>query len=367
MPIDDTALTQGEIDFLAQATLSKRIADGGTVVPLDRIESGTVKYLLKRAQDKGVPVQGGFRFYVKGNRGQKIQWWQGADILTFENRQNLTDMQFDVGKGHYGYELLYDMIERNGIRVDYNRGMREGASDRRVLEKVVSIIEQTVDDVAYDWMSELRKHVFKSNVDQPRCFTGIDGLFPATTNTTGLIGRRSRTSPLFRHQLFTGITADNVMEAFFQIIRALHRRAGNTKVDWIACGDNFFDLLVRLFSGTSTVAGKFDYRSARDHAMKLGERYNVGLPQNCFAYEDILIVNDPVFEELDNEQPTANPRWSNRCYFFNTKHMGILPVVREMVVPHAMPYNQRLERVSYHGEYTMWCNRPNAQGLMVLA
>lgn len=366
MPVDNTALTQGEIDFLAQATLSKRIANGGTVVPLDRIESGTTKFLLKRAKDLGSPVNGGFRFYVKGNRGQKIQWWQGADILTFENRQNLTDLQFDVGKGHYGYELLYDTIERNGIRIDYNRGVREGASDRKVLEKVVSLIEQTADDVAYDWMSELRKHLFKSNVDQPRCFTGFDGLFPATTNTTGTIGRRSRANPLFRHQLMTGITGDTVMAAFFTMIRRCNRRSGGTKVDWIACGDTFYDMLVNLFSGTSTVAGKFDFRSARDYAMKKGEKYGIGLPQDCFAYEDILIVNDPVFEELDTENPTAAPAWSRRAVFINSSHAGVLPVVREMQVPHAMPYNQRLERVSYHGEYSMWCDMPNSQGIMTM-
>ena len=116
MPVDNSQLTQEEVDFLGQATLSRRIANRGDVVALDRIESGVFQYALSKAKSFGNPVQGGFRFYVKGNRNQRIQWWQGADILTFDNQSTLSDMVFDVGKGHMGFELLYDTIERNGIR-----------------------------------------------------------------------------------------------------------------------------------------------------------------------------------------------------------------------------------------------------------
>jgi hypothetical protein len=367
MPVDNTAFTQEEIDFLAQATLSRRIAKKGEVQPLDRIESGTFKFAMQRAKNFGPPVQGGFRFYVKGNRGQKVQWWQGADILTFENKSTLSDMVFSVGKGHMGYELLYDTIERNGIRVNYNRGIREGQSDKAVVERVVNIIEQTMDDVEYNYLSEMRKHFFKSNIDQPKCFTGLDGLFPATTNNTGTIGQRPRSNRLFQHQLYTGVTKDNLMLAFFKLVRAANRRAGGTKIDYIACGDNFYNTLVDLFAGASTTAGKFDYRSARDMAMKKGEKYNVSLPQDCFAYEDTLIVNDPVFEELDLENPTLSPTWANQARFFNFSHFGIIPVIDEMQVPHAMPYNQRLERVSLHCEFVEWSDLPSSQGVMVLA
>lgn len=176
MAIDNTALTQEEIDFLAQATLSRRIVKRGEVQPLDRIQSGVFQYAMSRAKNFGPPVQGGFRFFVKANRGQKLQWWQGADILTFENRQTLSDMVFDVGKVHLGYELMYDTIERNGIRINYNKGIREGQGDKSVLERVVNIIEQTMDDVEYNWASEMRKHFMKSNSDVARAFTGREGL-----------------------------------------------------------------------------------------------------------------------------------------------------------------------------------------------
>lgn len=366
MTVDNTGLTQEEIDFLAQATLSRRIANRGDVTPMDRIESGVMKYALARAKKFGNPVQGGFRFYVKGNRNQRIQWWQGADLLTFDNQANLSDMVFDVGKGHMGYELVYDTIERNGIRVDYNKGIREGGSEASVLEKVVNIIEQTMDDVEYAWMLDLQTRFMGSNSDEPRCFSGREALIDPTTNTTGLIGKRARTNKMFQHQLITGLTADTLMTGFFKMIRQCNRRAAGSKVDYISCGDDVYNMLVDLFQGTSTVAGKFDYRAAREWAQKKGEKLNIAMPQDCFAYEDTLIVNDPIYEQMALRYPAATPAWGKRIDFWNFSHYGIIPVISEMNVPHPMPYNQRLQRTSVHGEWTEWCDLPSSQGVGVL-
>ena len=376
MPVDNTQLTQEEIDFLAQATLSRRIANRGEVTALDHVESGTFKYALQRAKKFGNPVQGGYRFYVAGNRGQKIQWWQGADILTFANKQTLTDMVFDVGKGHYGWELIYDTIERNGIRIDYNsKGIRSGDSGSRpMLETVQNIIEQTMEQVEYDWMNDLRKRFMYTNTDQAKCFTGRWGLIDPTTNSTGTIGKRSRTNRLFQHQLVTAVTVDNIMRQFFILTRNANRRAGGTKIDYISCGDSAYNLLVDLFTAsagagggmTGSVAGKFDYRAAQDYAMKKGEKYNISLPQDCFAYQDTLIVNDPVYSLLKDDYPSFAVDPAKIIDFWNFSHFGVCSVVDEMNVPHAMPYNQRLARTSKHGEWTVWCDLPSSQGTMVL-
>lgn len=374
MSVDNTSLTQEEIDFLAQATLSRRIGKRGDVTAMDRVESGTLKYALSRAKNFGPPVQGGFRFYVKGNRNQQIQWWQGADILTFENQQTLSDMVFDVGKGHMGYELLYDTIERNGIRIDYNKGIREGQSEKSVLERVVNIIEQTMDDVEYAWMNDLRKRFMTSNADQPRCFTGREGLIDPTTNTTGSIGKRPRSNRLFQHQLITNVNKDLIGLAVYKLTRAANRRAGGTEIDYVSCGDNVYNVLVDMFLGNTADKatgipnwGKADFRMAHDKAMKKGEKYNISLPQNCFEYQGMLITNDPVYELLDADYPAASVKYGNRIDFWNFSHFGIIPVISEMNVPHPLPYNQRLMRTSVHGEWTTWCDLPSSQGVITIS
>lgn len=371
MPLTNDALTTAEIDYLQWATLSPKIVDDGAVTPLGRNDIPTHNYLMRKAKKAGDPVQGGYRFNVKGLRDQKMTFWDGADILAFESHYNLTAMNFFVGKAHMGDQLLYDVIERTGIRVDYTRGIREGTHSRATLERVVNIIKENADDIKYRWDLELAKHIMKSNVAVPKAFSGLDALLPATTNTAGQIGGRSRADRNFRHQLITGSTADTLLADVFKMVRRCHRFSGGSRLDYLPCGDNVYDKLVDIFTSptgtgiTGTVAGKMDYKVARDAAMAKGEKYNISLPQDCFSYEDMLIANDPIFELLDAEEPSAS--WGKRMFFLNTKHIGVIPVMTNVVVPHSMPDNLRLQNTSYHGEYTVWCNMPNSQGVLTIA
>lgn len=366
MPSGTTSLTQEELDLLTATVLSKRIANGGDVNAIDRINAPCVDYLLGRAKEIGAPTNDGYKFMVAGRRGQRIQWWDGADLLTFENRHSISEMQFDVGRGHMGYELIYQLLERAGIRIDYTKGIREGgAAPKASLQVVVNILEHHLDQVMFDYKIDLAKRFWRANTDQVKCFGGVDSLFPATGNTTGSVGGRARSNPLYRHQLTTGVTKSNFMLAFFRLIRLCKRKAQKGGIEYMACGDFIYDLLTDLFSGTDTVAGKFDYRSTRDMALAKGEKMNVALPQDCFMYEGVMIVNDPLFEELDVDEPSASPTWSKRLYAFNPNHFGIIPVKDMEKVSHGMPYNQRLERWSLHGEYTEWTNQPGTQGVLV--
>lgn len=369
MASSTASLTQEEVDYLTESVLSKKIVQRGEVNALDRLESPTIDYLVSRTKELGPPVNDGYKFFVKGKRGQRIQWWDGADLLTFENRHTISDMQYDVGRGHMGYELLYQFIERHGVKIDYKKGLREkGAAPGSVLEVVVNVIKDHLDSVMDDWKTDFRKRFWRANTDQPKAFAGVDALFPASGNTTGTIGGRPRSNPLFRHQLVTGITKTNFMLSFFKLVKAANRRARKGKVEIFAVGDYVWELLVDLFSGTDTVAGKFDYRAGQDKAMRKGEKYNVALPQDAFMYEDSLFYLEPTFqEELDVEEPAASPTWSKRIYGFNPANFGILSVMDEEVVSHGMPYNQRLERTSIHGEWVEWCNQPNTQFVGVAA
>ena len=369
MPISVSTptLTQEEVDYCTQAVLTKRLAMGGDVQALDRIDSPLVDMLMAKSKELGAPTLGGFRFFVKGNRGQDLQWWDGADLLTFENRQTLMDMQYNTGRCHLGYELLYAFIEAQGIRVTYGKGIGSGDVKADIMERAVNIIDDHLDTVMYNYKQKVRQGLLLSNAANSKAVAGMDALFPITSNTAGTIGGRARSNERFRHYLVTGLTKDTFQLQFFRMIRSQTRRSGGKRPTIIACGDLFYDMIADCFSGSSTVAGKFDYRSARESAMSRGEKYNIALPQNAFMYEDTLIVNEPVFEELDTIDTAAAIPWAKRCYSLITDYFGVVPVVDKQVVKHAMPFNQRLERASIHGEYVEWCNLPNAQAVLTAA
>lgn len=368
MPLTQDSLTQDELDYIMYATLSEKVANKDDIIPLDRIDTPTYNFLSRKAKKNGDPVRGGFRFNVKGLRQQRLTWWDGLDILPFEERYTGDAMRFYVGKCHFGDVLPFDFVERTGVRIDYNRGITAGGRSEGAMERVVNVIKENKDDILYNMRIELAKTIMKSNSDQPKAFVGLDGLAPVTNPTGGVIGGLSRSNPIFQHRVSTGWTGDNILSNFQAFIKLLQRRANGKKIDYICCGDNVFDLLVNVFTGAgaagiagNTAAGKFDYRSLRDKADKLGEKYNIGLPQDCFAYQDILIVNDPIFEELNREDPTAN--WPNRMYFICSDYVFLVPVMSDVVVPHPMPYNQRVQYTSYHGEMAMALTLPNSLGV----
>lgn len=367
MPASTASLTQEELDYLAQSVLTKKIAEKG-VQQIDQIGCPFVDLIMGKSKELGTPTNDGFKFFVSGRRGQRIQWWDGADLLTFENRHTIADMQFDVGYAHMGWELLHQFLKRHGIEIDYKKGIREkGAATGQTLGVVVNVLEHHLEQVMYDWKIDMARRVMRANTDQAKCFAGFDALFPASGNTTGTIGGRSRSNPMFRHQLVTGLTKSNFQKNFFDLVKNASRKAQRGKINAWACGDDVWGILVDLFSGSDTTAGKFDYRSTRDKAMAMGEKYNVAMPQNCFMYEGAVIMNDPIFAELATEEPSASPSWNKRIIGVNTNHFGIVPVMDMEKVSHGMPYNQRLERWSLHGEYTEWCNHPGTIAVGVAA
>lgn len=365
----NASLTSEEVDFLTESVLSEKIVNNGEVNRLDQIgASPVIDYMMGRSKEMGAPTNDGYKFLVQGRNDQRIQWWDGADLLTFENKHNLSSMVFSVGRGHMGCELLYQFIEKHGIKVDYRKGIRKGsAAPEKSLEVVLNVIRNHFDQVHSDWKLDFARRFWRSNTDAAKCFAGVDALFPATGNTTGDIGGRSRSNPMFRHQLVTGITKTNFMLSFHELVKRTRDYQRKGDVEIFAVGDNVWQVLIDLFSGTDTVAGKFDYRSTREMAMKKGEKYNVALPQDCFMYEDKVFYREKMFHlELDVEEPSAAVAWADRLYGFNPEHFGIVPVMDMVEVNHGMPYNQRLERSSMHGEYVEWCNHPRSTMVGVL-
>lgn len=363
----DTSMSVEEIDVLTQAVLSERIVDEGKVLALDRIDSPSYNWFMSRAKNLGDPVNGGFKFQVKANTNRRLQWWSGADILTFESKNQLNSMIFEVGKAHMGNEIIYEWLERQGARVDYRRGLKLGGGEARkaALHVTANLLKEQLDDWQYNWTNEMRKAMWTDNAAEPKAFSGFDALFPATSNTTGDIGGMDRSNPLFRHKLVTGVTKTTFQSLFQKFVRDLERFGGGKRLAAIFCGDNFYDLLVDLFSGSDTVAGKFDYRAAQDKAMKMGEKMEIALPQEAFVYRGILFSIEPLFVDLQADAPSTNPSWLDRCYAFVGDYCGFHPVIEDIEVAHEMPYNQRLQRVSKHGEAVTWCNNPRTVGIMV--
>lgn len=367
MGVTEAALSLDELTYLQNVVLSEKILNDGVVTKLNRSDSPVYNMMVARGRKEAQPPRGAFRVYVSGNRTQKLTWWDGRDILPFDDQETTMKMIYQIGRGHMGIEFMLDYLLRAGVQVEYKQGVRLGRSTgrRAMAEVAIRVMQDKFSDIDYNFTNEMRKTVWNDNAAIPKAFTGIRGLLPPETNNTGTIGNLPRSNPDLQHNLITNIDVDNVESAFHVMHRQCTRFA-RTGIDMVACGDNFYDMLVERFIGTSTNAGKQDYRAKRDYAKQMGEKLGVGLPQDAFVTDNnVLIVNDPTFKELQDEfTPTVS--WKNLCWFFNFDHLYMVPVF-EQDINHGVPYNQRVSRSSKHMELTVVCDHPKAQGILAMA
>lgn len=367
-------ITTEELNALAEVALSPRYMDDGTAQTLDAIDYPTMQ-ILRRKKPGGEmqSVLGGYRYEVKGNRQQRINWWEGAQKLKFETHFTPFHLDYFLGKGHFGSYEVIDVIERAGIKVKYDEEFREGGVPRERSTVVLNILKENRKDIEAAIELDMARRIWEANTDAPNCFSGIDSLLPVTSNSTGTIGGVSRSLPILRHQLITQVTGDTVAVAFGQMERLCQDGNGGngSYPDLLPCGDNWFDMLTDLLFGTTVRMGKYDWQfhgdrgAATAKASEFSERFRIGLPSDAFVGPgNALIYREPIFRKLDLWDAPAT-YWANRMYFLNTSHLMLLTEKDDEHINHGMPYDQRVVYTSTHMAHAIGLRAPASCGVMV--
>jgi hypothetical protein len=362
-------ITTEELQALAEIALAPKIMEG--ITPLDQITYPTFDALMAKSPKGEIQsVQGAYRFEVKGTRPQRVNYYDGAQKLKFEGHFTPFHLDFDVGKGHFGDLLVIDVVERAGIKVNYSQELRQGGVSREKQNVVLDILRTNKDDIDRAIKLDTARRALTANFDSPKCFSGLDALLPVTSNSSGTIGKVSRALPILRHQLITGVTGDTVQVAFGQMERLLEDgSAGEGDANLIVCGDNWFDLLVDLYGGTTTRPGRtrIEINSAQAKDRALADKFQVGFPMDSFVGPNgQLIVRDPLFRKLDGwENPAV--LWANRMYFLNLNHLMFVTEKHNEMINHGMPYDQRVNYSSTHNAGALCLKAPASCGVMIKA
>lgn len=372
MATDRSTLRASEISTLLLATASSRLYKGkNRVLAMDRISTPTLNRLRSnKAGASTTPIQGGYKCHVKGERGGSLQAWSGRDILTFHSFETMFDLEYFVGYVHMGDEWVHQLLKEAGIQVDYdtsNGKIPKMASD--TWEVLINIAQEKLEDLENNYVMELNKAIWRSNSGNAKMFTGIDGLLPVTSNSTGTIGGKSRSNPLLRHQLATAVSNANIETTIDSVKRAANKRnaADGSKIDMAVCGEDAYDVVTTvLFTGTSA---KYDRNLAADQAAQWGSKLGIGVPDDAIMIPGVgPLMIEPVFETLDAEDAPATA-WQKRIYLLNSRHIGFKPTKGQdgKLTPHPTPYNQRVTRLSMYGEYAFVIDKPNSHGVIAVS
>lgn len=369
MPVNSSNdyITTEELNAISEVALSPAYFQDGEVQELDRIGYPTFDYATSQApKGEQQSVQGGYRFEIAGNRNQRHQWIHGTKKLKFAQAFTPFHTDFYLGKGHFGDQMAIDAVERAGIPVKYSSDIREGGVSRERQGVIFNILKRNQKDIDNAVKLDLARRFWTANTDEPDCFYGMDYLFPCTSNSSGNFGTVARSLDLMRHNLITGVTGDTVELSFAQMERLVEDGNGGngSMVDWICCGDNWFDMLVSLYKGTSTLRGKFDIQLGYDQAAKLAGKFRIGLPTDAFVGPNgVLMVREPIFRKLDAwENPAV--LWSNRCYWLNFSHLFLLTEKHNEMVNHGMPYDQLVNYMSVFNSLCLAGRAPRSCGVL---
>lgn len=381
MPADRSTLTTSEVDAVLTATAQSRNYNGkNNVTALGRINTPTLNAMRGMSKARSVPVRGAYKAQMKGLRGGKLQTWSGRDILTFASADTLFDIEYSIGRVHLGDEWVHQQLEEAGAQIDYEKAVHSSVAldeiNADTWEVVVNLAQEKMDDAEINYVLELNKMFWRANTSDPKAFVGIDGLISRTTNSTGPVGNRSRTNPLLRHQLSAAVNTNDIELRLNQLVRACNKRCRDgSRVNFAVCGEAFYDAIVeKMFAGSNaiTVPNVRTVRNmdqARSDAQAMGQKLGIGFPDNAIYIAGVgLLMIEPVFEDLDKEDAPA-VTWQKTCFLFNLDHLAFKPTKNKdgAKIIHPTPHNQRITRLSVHGEYALVADQFDCHGVMTLA
>lgn len=370
MPSDRSTLTTAEVDAVLTATSSSRLMNGkNKVADLGNVKTPTLNMFRGQGKANATPVRGAYKCHFSAPRGQKLQSISGRDIHTFRSTDSLFDVEFSVGRVHMGDEWVHQQLEEAGVSIDYSQaytthidvtkpGWWTKGSD--TFEVMVSLADQKLKALETNYVQELNKLFWTSNIADAKLWPGMDSLIPRSSNTTGPVGNRSRTNPLLRHQLKATTNTANMEMDLDDLRYASNKRiADGTSINYAVCGRSYYNAIKeRMFSGSNSVTAPRLTRNldqARSEAAAVGQKLGIGFPDDSIYIAGVgVLAVEPVFEDLDKEFAPAIP-WEKTCFLLNTDHIHFRPTAKKdgNKKVHATPYNQLVTRISMYGEYAL--------------
>lgn len=370
MSSDRSSLSTSEVDAMLAATATSRLINGKNKVAfLGNVKTPTLNMFRGASKANATPVRGGYKCHMAGKRGQRMQSVSGRDVHTFKSVDTLFDIEFSVGRVHLGDEWVHQQLEEAGIEIDYSQAYTTAIDTTKpgwwtkgsdAFEVLVNLADQKLQAHELNYVQELNKLFWRSNISDPKLWPGVDAMLPWSSNSTGPVGNRSRTNPLLRHQLVTISDAADIESKLDTLRRACNKRIhdGST-ANYIVCGETFYDAVkTRMFMGSAAVTTARmvrNYDAARSEAQAMAQKFGVGLPDEAIYVAGVgLLTMEPVFEDLDSEDAPST-LWQKRAIMFNTDHIQFKPSKKKdgMTKVHATPYNQLVTRISKYGEYAL--------------
>lgn len=313
------------------------------LMPSKREVAGAKQYIVEQLRDR---------------YSSNFQWFNGAQVVTYNRRQTIQQTQFPWRSAHDGLSIDEDRLIQHGITVtDGGPGGLASGSEVAVL---TNLLEEQVEVLRLGFEERFSKYLHLDGTSSTDALTGLDALV-STSPSTGTVGGISRVSNTWWRNhaagsLSTTTTTGDVLDKMEIGWRACVRNGG--RPNKIICGSDFYDGFRNFMLKTY---GRMDYGQVGF------KRVNTGT--EMVTFHGVPVEWAPEFSELDSEFG-GSPTWEKRCYFLKVgDNMRLRPMKGQDMITRKppRPYD-RYEfyyGVTWRGALTI--NRSNAMAVLSLS
>lgn len=325
--------------------------------------------ILGRNKMQASATGGVWKWKLKHDDGGAMQFWQRKDVLAFTEPEFQLEMSYSFVNMHQGREFTHEDLFELGYDVKPNgprgKNFASGASDSDA-ERLVDWFDEAIESLMDKFDVEEDKILHRDGAYDSKSLVGLDGILPISNPTSGTIGGVSRSNPLVRHYVTTGLTttASGTLPTGLTTARRTCLLNGR--------GHNLGGGLV-IVAGSAFVDGYRAYAKANGieyhwDPTKVLNGLDIGIPEASFQFEGLPIVWDPTMDYLDTIESPTIP-WAKRAYMLAPKTWKYV-IGNKMDKTFSAPLDkaeQRVTRLSLDSRLSLGNICPNANAVLSIA
>lgn len=345
----------------------QEIAEAGVAVldhylrnkPIDQI--ATERVLMKALMPSKKEVAAAKQYITEQLRDKyssNFQWFNGAQVVTYNRRQTIQQTQFPWRSAHDGVSIDEDRLIQHGITVtDGGPGGQASGSEVTVL---TNLLEEQMEVLRLGFEERFSKYLHLDGTSSTDALTGLDALV-SLTPTTGTVGGINRaTNTFWRNHAATGLTTTtttgDILDKMEIAYRACVRNGG--RPNKMIAGSDFYDGFRNFMLKTY---GRMDYGAVGFKRVATGTE--------MVTFHGVEVEWAPEFSELDSEFG-GSPTWEKRLYMLKIgDNMKLRPMKGQDMITRKPP--RPYDRYEYYWACTwrgaVTINRSNAMAVVSIA
>ena len=301
-----------------------------------------------------------------------MQWIQGSQTVTYNNRNTLDQAKFPWKGCHDGFEMSEDYLLSNGITVTDGGNPSTNSKGERM--RLTNLFRESMEVLRLGFEEQLDLSLHTTSTGNE--IDGLDSLI-SIDNDAGIVGGIDRSvadNAWWRNQitgeLVNPLDTATAGAAFINALETMWRKQiinGGTP-DCILAGAGWVDAF------RAAASGEISRYMVQSTTFMTPAQFDPSTKQGAdgtftgLAFQGVPIMYDPSFEVLDAAF-TPTPLWTNRAYFINSKHMKLRPAEGHDMIARKPPrsFANYVHRWGLTWKGALTINRSNCHGVSWVA